>query len=112
MTFTVTRIRKEDTGEQDRYGKPVYADVRTDHQARAFAPVITDDVSGTDNVTSTDGGTLYFRAPNTPDGLPGDRWEVRGSTYEAEGRDALWIHTDGTVRGSVIVLRRTEYSDG
>jgi|GEM_PF-3911378 len=112
MSLTVTRTRMVDSGQKDRYEKPILAQQTTTFIAHAFAPVVTNDVMGVDTVISSDGGTLYFRAPNTADSLPGDRWTVRGTTYKSEGREALWENLSGVTVGTVVVLERVEATRG
>lgn len=108
--FAVKRIRSTDTGNRDRYGKPIKTVVETTHMAFGFAPVVTNDVKGVESVVSEDGGTLYFRPPHLTEAIPEDRFIVRGVEYEVEGTSAYWEHTDGVPRGSVITLKRTEFT--
>lgn len=112
MSVSVTRTRFVETDEEDRYGKPILSKVTTTHTAHAFAPVVTNDVMGVDAVESSDGGTLYFRAPETADSLPEDEWTVRGTTYKSEGVEAVWEKPSGELVGTVIVLKRTELTRG
>lgn len=112
MSLTVTRTRMVDSGQKDRYEKPILTPQTTTWTAHAFAPVVTNDVMGVDTVISTDGGTLYFRAPNTADSLPADRWTVRGTTYQAEGREAIWENLSGSMVGTVVVLKQVEATRG
>lgn len=110
--FAVTRIRHVDTGEKDRYGKPIMTVVQSTHMAYGFAPVVTGDVKGVESVVSEAGGTLYFRPPNLTEAIPDDRFVVRGVEYEVDGASAYWEHTDGVPKGSVVILKRTEYTRG
>lgn len=112
MALTVTRTRMVDTGAVDRYNKPILAPESAEFVAYAFAPVVTNDVMGIDSVESSDGGTLYFRTHNTADALPNDEWTIRDVRYESEGREALWENLRGDVKGTVIVVKRTEPTRG
>ncbi|UAJ78316.1 hypothetical protein IT072_02390 [Leifsonia sp. ZF2019] len=112
MSEAVTRTRMVDSGQLDRYGKPILAPQTSPLTAHSFAPVVTNDVEGVDTVVSSDGGTLYFRAPDLAGSLSGDKWKVRGIDYESEGIEALWQKPSGEVVGTVIVLKRTELTRG
>jgi hypothetical protein len=107
MGEIVTRIRLIDTGQKDRYNKPIYSEQSTSLTAHVFAPVVASDVQGVDQVTATDGGTIYFRYPNMADALPDDRWEIRGETYKSEGREALWRNASDAPIGTVVVVERS-----
>ncbi|AAT88392.1 hypothetical protein ATY41_10710 [Leifsonia xyli subsp. xyli] len=112
MSLTVTRTRMVDSGAKDRYLKPILKPVTSRFVAHVFAPVVTNDVTGVDTVISSDGGTLYFRAPNTADALPNDRWTVRGTEYESEGVETVWNNIAGDPVGTVVVVKRTEPTRG
>ncbi|MDN4616412.1 hypothetical protein P5G50_18345 [Leifsonia sp. F6_8S_P_1B] len=110
MAENVTRIRLVDSGEQDRYGKPVYTQSTSQQVAHVFAPVVVDDTRGLDSVTAVDGGTLYFRHPNMVDAEPDDRWVIRGDEYQSEGREAVWRNSANIPIGTVVVVRRTTFT--
>lgn len=112
MALKVTRIRTVESGRIDRWGKPIFDRVETTHTAHGFAPLVAGDVMGVDSVVSTDGGTLYFRIPHVTDAQPADKFIVRGTEYECEGRDALWANPNGTIKGCVITLKREVFTDG
>jgi len=111
MAVTVTRLRLTETGQKDRYNKPIMSRIETTHTAHGFAPLVASDVSGVEQIVSRDGGTLYFRAPNLTFAEPDDQFVVRGVVYDVDGRDAYWQHVNGVDKGTVIILTRAEYTD-
>lgn len=102
----VTRIRKVDTGDTDRYGKPVMADQSTEVTISRFAPQVSGETTGDGQVVSRGGGTIYVRRPLELDVRPDDRFEIAGVTYEVDGPAADWG------KGVVVVLKRAEYVSG
>lgn len=112
MGLTVTRVRFEETGDFDRWGKPITRRIEEELRAFAFAPQVTGEVNGVEQLISRTGGTLYFRAPNTPSVSADEQFIVRGVSYQADGPDAYWEHPSGRSRGTVVVLRRSEAIGG
>ncbi|MGG7510906.1 hypothetical protein [Plantibacter sp. YIM 135249] len=112
MSLTVTRVRITETGELDRYGKPILTKTPTTHTAFAFAPTVAAEINEVEQDISTDGGSLYFRAPNLIDVRADDQFIVRGVTYNVEGPDVYWEHPDNTPKGNVVILTRAEATHG
>ncbi|MCS4275334.1 hypothetical protein M2390_000495 [Mycetocola sp. BIGb0189] len=108
----MTRIRLVDSGQIDRGGKPIMVEARTDHIAKAFAPLVQVEDEDVERTVANFGGTLYFRPPHFCYAEASDRFIVRGVEYEADGREADWHHQDSRHRGTVIVLRRHEVAHG
>lgn len=104
---TVTRLRRVDTGEVDRYGNPVYADDSTDLDGAMFAPggSVEPAEVGREPVVTTP--TLYFT--RQVDVVSSDQLVVRGDTYQVTGRPATWVSPwTGETMGTVVTLELVE----
>lgn len=97
-------------GPPDRYGKPTAVMVETAHTAHGYAPQVSVETNGVQQVLNTDRGTLYFRAPHFCDAEPEDQFVIRGDLYDVVGTDSDWWHPNGDHKGNTIVVERTNHT--
>ncbi|MCS5487377.1 hypothetical protein NY588_09585 [Curtobacterium flaccumfaciens pv. beticola] len=111
MAETVTWHHREDTGQRDRYNKPIYADLDDPIAGVLVAPNLGDEVTGSEQDTSNTRVTLYF--PAVVGIGADDQFTVRDARYKVVSSEADWSTgmTDWNP-GSVVQLSRTEYVDG
>lgn len=108
---TVTWHHRVDSGQRDRYNKPILTPTDTSLSNVLVAPNLGDEVTGDDQNTSNTRTTLYFEARVGID--PDDEFTVRGNRYKVFSSEADW--STGMSEwdpGSVVQLSRTEYVNG
>jgi hypothetical protein len=105
---TVTWHHRTDTGQRDRYNKPIYADADTPIDEVLVAPNLGDEVTGTAENTSNTRITLYL--PAKAGITPADELTVRGTRYKVLSDEADWsTGMSDWNPGSVVQLDRKEY---
>jgi len=108
---SVTWHHRTDTGQRDRYNKPILADVDTGIDDVLVAPAFGDETAGTADDTSSTRITLYF--PAAIGCTPSDEFTVRGVRYKAVGPETDWStgFSDWNP-GTALQLDRKEYVSG
>jgi len=108
---TVTWHHRADTGERDRYNKPIFSEAADSLENVLVAPNLGDEVTGSEEDTSNTRITLYF--PATVGIGPDDQFTVRSTRYKVFSSEADWsTGLSAWDPGSVVQLARTEYVDG
>lgn len=108
---TVTWHHRVDSGQRDRYNKPILTPTDSALSNVLVAPNLGDEVTGDDQNTSNTRITLYFEAQVGID--PDDEFTVRDHRYKVFSSEADWsTGMSGWDPGSVVQLSRTEYVNG
>jgi len=105
---TVTWHHRTDTGQRDRYNKPILTDADTPLDDVLIAPNLGDEVTGTAENTSSTRITLYL--PAVAGISADDELTVRGTRYKVIGDEADWsTGMSDWQPGSVVQLERRGY---
>lgn len=108
---SVTWHHRTDTGQRDRYNKPILTDTNTTLDDVLIAPNLGDEVTGTAENTSSTRITLYL--PTVAGITAADELTVRGTRYKVLADEADWsTGMSDWQPGSVVQVDRKEYVDG
>lgn len=105
---TVTWHHRTDTGQRDRYNKPILTDADTPLDDVLIAPNLGDEVTGNAENTSSTRITLYL--PAVAGIGSDDELTVRGTRYKVLADEADWSTGMSDWKpGSVVQLERKDY---